>query len=53
MDLLGSLCSANVDPSPVTGAFHLPRKLWLWRSDERVFLFRCQNGASEPKSDLL
>ena len=53
MDLLGSFCSANVGPSSVTGAFQLPRKLWLWRSDERVFSFRCQNGASEPKSDLL
>ena len=53
MDLLGSFCSANVGPSSVTGAFQFLKKLWLWRSDERVFSFRCPNGASERKSDLL
>ena len=53
MDFLDSFCSAIVRPSPVLVVLLSPRKLWLWRSDERVFSFRCQNGASEPKSDLL
>ena len=53
MDLLGSLCSANVGPSPVVGESHRANRVWMWEKNKRVFSFRCQNGASEPKSDLL
>ena len=53
MDLLGSLCSANVGPSPVLGESQRANRVWMWEKNKRVFSFRCQNGASERKSDLL
>ena len=53
MDLLGSFCAANVGPSPVVGESHRANRVWMWEKNKRVFSFRCQNGASQPKSDLL
>ena len=53
MHFLGSFRSAIVGPSPVVGESHRANRVWMWRKNKRVFSFWCQNGASEPKSDLL
>ena len=53
IDFLGSFCSAIVGPSSVVNCCHSASRVLLWEKNKRVFLLRCQNGASEPKSDLL